>query len=85
MNSIKYLAAGSLLIGLLATQPANIHAEMYPTLVETPITLEALQFLPADIMEGANYRIEQSVSNDGRISMSNMCHIVNVINRGSNI
>lgn len=68
MSGIQSIAAGFLLIGLLATHPATLHAEMYPPLVETPIILEASQFLPADIMEGSNYSIEKSVTNDGFIN-----------------
>ncbi len=68
MSRIKSIAAGSMLIGLLATHPVTIHAEMYPPLVETPITLEASQFVPADMLKGPNYQIDQSVTNDGFIN-----------------
>ncbi len=68
MSKIKSIAAGSLLIGLLVTNPATTQAETPPPLVETPITLEASQFLPADMLKGSNYQIDQSVINDGFIN-----------------
>ena len=68
MTRIKSIAAGSLLIGLLAAYPVTIQAEMYPPLVEAPLTLDVSQFLPADILKGSNYQIDQSVTNDGFIN-----------------
>lgn len=62
------LVSISLSIFVMAASESSSQSVMFPKLTTPPIILNASEVLPKDLLAGSNYRIEQTVKNDGFIN-----------------
>ena len=66
---IFYTIAGFLAMSLAGLMPVEAPAESLPPFQKTPIKLQATKILARDLLQGDNYKVKESVENDGLINI----------------
>lgn len=64
-----FLAAAAMVVAVAPLQAADEPAIFMGETVKAPVTLEAAEVLPAEILQGDNYVIDGEVKNDGYVNL----------------